>query len=210
MTSIILERSYPGYDNDGLIFDFDDPDISNSNNSNSLEIHIRQSKSDPILLLPSTVCHRQSGLDNQNLQQPLPLSPSWHQQVSHSWDQEFYHSLEDLNRQTNLDTNMLTIEGLRSHFNSCFSCGVSWYEDHVSLDCSECGGYAMQRPCLKCDGQCDSIWRRDLAASHDTHKAQWEGECKLNSNDKQKVLNGLRQNNALDRREHFSKNLNNL
>lgn len=43
-------------------------------------------------------------------------------------------------------------------------CGVSWQEDHVSLDCSECGGYAMQRPCPNCEGKCQSIWRRNLVA----------------------------------------------
>ncbi|CAD6998435.1 unnamed protein product [Ceratitis capitata] len=41
----------------------------------------------------------------------------------------------------------LTIEELRQHMGSCFTCGVSWTDDHVSLDCSECGGYSLERPC---------------------------------------------------------------
>jgi hypothetical protein len=74
---------------------------------------------------------------------------------------------------------MITIEGLRSLYSSCFSCGVSWQEDPVSLDCAECGGYAMQRPCPDCDGKCDSIWERNLSATHDSHKADWDGKCCL-------------------------------
>lgn len=43
-------------------------------------------------------------------------------------------------------------------------CGVSWHEDHVSLDCKECGGYAMSRPCPDCNGRCASKWTRNLPA----------------------------------------------
>lgn len=57
---------------------------------------------------------------------------------------------------------VMTIEELRLQMSSCFTCGVSWAELHVSLDCSECGGYAMERPCPKCDGTCGAIWKRDL------------------------------------------------
>jgi len=71
----------------------------------------------------------------------------------------------------------LTLEGLRTLYNSCLSCGVSWHEDHVSLDCAECGGYAMSRPCPQCDGKCQSLWRRNVNKTHDCHKAIWEGEC---------------------------------
>ena len=27
---------------------------------------------------------------------------------------------------------------------SYFRCGVSWYDNHISLDCPECGGYALE------------------------------------------------------------------
>lgn len=66
---------------------------------------------------------------------------------------------------------------------SCFTCGVNWCQGHVSLDCFECGGYAMQRPCLYCDGHCEGVWKRDLAASHKLQHAQWFGECKHVSSD---------------------------
>ncbi|XP_059472982.1 protein pinocchio [Neocloeon triangulifer] len=79
------------------------------------------------------------------------------------------------------DLAYLSIESLRSHLSSCFTCGVSWVEEHVSLDCPECGGYSMQRPCPSCDGRCESTWTRDLASSHASGKARWEGECSSNN-----------------------------
>ncbi|XP_033226941.1 protein pinocchio isoform X1 [Belonocnema kinseyi] len=74
---------------------------------------------------------------------------------------------------------ILTIEELRTQLNSCFTCGVSWSEEHVSLDCSECGGYSLQRPCPLCDGRCHTAWKRDLTMSHASGKARWIGECGL-------------------------------
>ncbi|KAB0793336.1 hypothetical protein PPYR_01860 [Photinus pyralis] len=93
----------------------------------------------------------------------------------------FSYSLDDITTCCSPQFNsehVLTIEELRLQMSSCFTCGVSWVEDHVSLDCSECGGYAMERPCPKCDGTCGSLWKRDLTKTHSSSKAQWEGECK--------------------------------
>lgn len=64
--------------------------------------------------------------------------------------------------------NVLTIEELRAHMGSCFTCGVSWTDDHVSLDCIECGGYSSQRPCPLCDGQCGQQWKRDFSMVSDS------------------------------------------
>ncbi|XP_050039347.1 protein pinocchio-like [Dermacentor andersoni] len=72
----------------------------------------------------------------------------------------------------------ITLEGLKSDYNCCFTCGVSWSEDQACLDCSECGGYALQRPCPHCNGSCNGMWSRDLDATHKTRRAQWLGECK--------------------------------
>lgn len=74
---------------------------------------------------------------------------------------------------------ILTIEELRAQLNSCLTCGVSWSKEHVSLDCSECGGYSLQRPCPLCDGRCHNSWKRDLTMSHASGKARWIGECGL-------------------------------
>ncbi|KAJ8915125.1 hypothetical protein NQ315_000377 [Exocentrus adspersus] len=72
---------------------------------------------------------------------------------------------------------VMTIEELRNQLNCCFTCGVSWADSHVSLDCSECGGYALDRPCPVCDGACGATWKRDLSMSHASSRAHWTGEC---------------------------------
>ncbi|XP_071450911.1 protein pinocchio [Hetaerina americana] len=75
---------------------------------------------------------------------------------------------------------VLSIEEVRAQLQeSCFSCGVSWREEHVSLDCGECGGYALSRPCPRCSGRCQTEWRRNLTLSHASGKARWEGVCGL-------------------------------
>lgn len=71
----------------------------------------------------------------------------------------------------------LTIEELRLAINSCWLCGCNWQQDHVSLDCQECGGYALTRPCPNCDGRCKEVWKRNINGSHDYHKARWIGQC---------------------------------
>lgn len=74
-------------------------------------------------------------------------------------------SLSDLVGSPSLDLSsdtVLTIEDIRAQMGQCFTCGVSWTDDHVSLDCSECGGYSMERPCPMCDGSCGQVWKRDF------------------------------------------------
>ncbi|XP_049775453.1 protein pinocchio isoform X2 [Schistocerca cancellata] len=115
---------------------------------------------------------------------------SLHPAEMHGHDQ--YHSL--LHRSASIGSSLeelqsyfgaaasepvLSIEELRLQLNSCFTCGVSWQEEHVSLDCRECGGYSLERPCPLCDGRCDSVWKRDLTTSHASGKARWEGSCAL-------------------------------
>ncbi|XP_055637531.1 protein pinocchio isoform X2 [Toxorhynchites rutilus septentrionalis] len=72
---------------------------------------------------------------------------------------------------------VITIEELRAQLGSCFTCGVSWADDQVSLDCSECGGYSLERPCIICDGLCGQDWKRDFTMSHACGKARWQGVC---------------------------------
>lgn len=47
-------------------------------------------------------------------------------------------------------------------FDCFYSCGVNWEQHHVSLDCLECGGYSLERPCPICAGHCHNVWKRDL------------------------------------------------
>lgn len=72
---------------------------------------------------------------------------------------------------------VLTIEDLRAQLGSCFTCGVLWADQQVSLDCSECGGYSLERPCMICDGLCGQLWKRDFTMSHACGKARWQGVC---------------------------------
>lgn len=87
------------------------------------------------------------------------------------------HSLDDVSSWSSSVEQVMTIEQLRHQLSSCFTCGVSWNDRHVSLDCSECGGYAMERPCPECDGHCGAVWKRDLTMSHSSGKARWIGAC---------------------------------
>ena len=73
----------------------------------------------------------------------------------------------------------LTIEELKSTRVSCWLCGCNWQEDHVSLDCPECDGYALTRPCPDCGGKCKQIWTRNISTTHDRHRASWVGKCSI-------------------------------
>ena len=91
-----------------------------------------------------------------------------------------YHASDDSQTDLNYEQpiyDMLTFEYLRSLYRSCYMCGVSWHEDHVTLDCRECGGYSMSRPCPQCDGKCGSLWLRNIRATHEIHSAVWTGVC---------------------------------
>jgi len=78
-------------------------------------------------------------------------------------------------------SNSLTIEQIKLYFSYCLSCGVNWRDGHVSLDCLECGGYALCSPCPQCEGSCGEVWHRDFTLSHSLHEAHWKGICNLSS-----------------------------
>lgn len=90
--------------------------------------------------------------------------------------------------------NVITIEDLRAQMGSCFTCGVSWTDDHVSLDCSECGGYSSERPCPLCDGNCGMIWKRDFNMVSGWH-------CLEIGDDFCRLMSGWRQ---IERSEKYS------
>lgn len=114
-----------------------------------------------------------------------------------------YSSISSLDEPNFYNTEaVLSIEELRLHYNSCFTCGVSWYEDHVSLDCRECGGYSLERPCPMCDGRCQSLWKRDLTMSHASAKAKWSGQCGFRSSNQSE--NTSSENNLCSRVEKLT------
>ncbi|XP_076325859.1 uncharacterized protein LOC143233474 [Tachypleus tridentatus] len=158
-----------------------------------LGFHIPQSNLDPILRSRTkhTLC-KNSDVYTDSFQN-ADIMPSWSQQMM-LWNSDLCHSVDDLLIiQSHCDDRMLTIEGLRCHYSCCFSCGVNWADSHVSLDCFECGGYAMQRPCLVCDGKCKSVWSRNVTASHDSRQAKWEGRCYRSSGKLQDLRKGFKQ-----------------
>ncbi|KAH8412532.1 hypothetical protein KR009_002804 [Drosophila setifemur] len=145
---------------DGIIFDVDDPDFCN----------LAADKLN--FIVPSTAANM-SIASVHGPQIADICSPLSHHNLGLS------ASLPDLvgsPLEISMD-NVLTIEELRQHMGSCFTCGVSWTDDHVSLDCSECGGYSLERPCPLCDGQCGVQWKRDFAMSHACSQARWVGVC---------------------------------
>jgi hypothetical protein len=185
---------------DDVFFDSDDPDFVNPNGNVDFNIGPLRNKMSQLSVSSSRSSigdehfAKRSGLHprsypvlipNRNINTncimrqsevktaSAPASPNCTQWYS----ERGVMTLDDIRNQHHNTQTMLTIEELKSHYNSCFTCGVSWTEDHVSLDCFECGGYSMQRPCPVCDGKCESTFRRDLAMSHAMRKACWEGEC---------------------------------
>ncbi|XP_054156502.1 uncharacterized protein LOC128954913 isoform X2 [Oppia nitens] len=153
-------------------------DFLNANHHNSNEFQIRHSKSDPVIHSSHNNYRfyiERSDIDsNSDLNTEINttlLYPRWFSSSSSLSSMDSTISAEDFIHE------MVTIEGLRTVYNSCFECGVSWHQNHVTLDCSECGGYAMSRPCPECDGKCDSQWQRNLRATHELRKAQWVGQC---------------------------------
>ncbi|XP_019876347.1 protein pinocchio isoform X2 [Aethina tumida] len=159
-----------------ILFDDDDPDFDHTTPIHNVPILFRNEKN--VLIGEARIT-----LSTSNVSSAMSLASVHPVELhsSHSSLHTLSHSLDDI---TNLSwspqihsDHVLTIEELRLQMSSCFTCGVSWTDKHVSLDCSECGGYAVERPCLACDGSCGSMWKRDYNQSHASGKAHWIGDC---------------------------------
>lgn len=59
----------------------------------------------------------------------------------------------------------------------CASCGADWALGQFTAGCQVCGNHALERPCLKCGGQCGATWRRAVSDSNDSGEAHWIGQC---------------------------------
>ncbi|XP_014665703.1 PREDICTED: uncharacterized protein LOC106807770 [Priapulus caudatus] len=71
---------------------------------------------------------------------------------------------------------------------TCKTCNVCWSLEHISLECAECGGFAIQRPCPICSGRCGQLWTRDIDMSHAMRTAHWQGDCGLPKEQQQVYL----------------------
>lgn len=61
----------------------------------------------------------------------------------------------------------------------CCTCGADWKAGAFGPDCPECGGGALERPCMRCGGRCGAVWRRAVMDSQDEGLAHWVGSCRL-------------------------------
>ena len=63
---------------------------------------------------------------------------------------------------------------------ACLTCGAVWSEGRFTEGCEECGGGAMERPCLFCGGLCGNRALRAVSDSNDSHVSHWAmGRCRL-------------------------------
>ena len=61
----------------------------------------------------------------------------------------------------------------------CTLCGADWRQGAFTADCVECGGGAMERPCLVCNGACGATSLRCVHDSQDEQVGVWTFNCKL-------------------------------
>ena len=69
----------------------------------------------------------------------------------------------------------------------CTSCGADWTEGHWTAGCEECGGGALDRPCLLCGGRCGNTWRRAVLDSNDSRCGHWAGACGLPEEEQERL-----------------------
>ncbi len=67
----------------------------------------------------------------------------------------------------------------------CKDCGANWSQGEFSKECIQCGGGALQRNCILCNGKCKSTYSRAVIDSWDTGEAHWVGNCRLPADEKQ-------------------------
>jgi len=42
----------------------------------------------------------------------------------------------------------------------CITCGANWTKGNYTPECNECGGGALKRSCIVCDGTCGNTWKK--------------------------------------------------
>lgn len=84
----------------------------------------------------------------------------------------------------------------------CLSCGVNWTKGNYTDGCNECGGGALKRSCIVCDGKCGNIWEKIPLDSNDSSEAHWRGFCGLSPKEKIDIVQRKfeKQNEALHRK----------
>jgi hypothetical protein len=62
---------------------------------------------------------------------------------------------------------------------ACTTCGTVWSAGKFTPESKECGGGAMEAPCLVCGGRCGAVWLRAVSDSQSEHLGHWAGRCRL-------------------------------
>jgi len=70
----------------------------------------------------------------------------------------------------------------------CQSCGANWTKGNHTPECKECGGGALTKPCIICEGKCGSTWKKMPLDSNDSRLAHWGGSCGLPKAEKFKLI----------------------
>ena len=70
----------------------------------------------------------------------------------------------------------------------CTACGADWGQGAFTPGCEQCGGSAMQAPCLICGGRCGALWERSVDDSQDANLAHWHGNCRLPKEERDREL----------------------
>lgn len=81
---------------------------------------------------------------------------------------------------------------------SCVSCGANWSEGKFSPGCPECGGGALDAPCLICGGRCGSRWQRAVQDSNDSRLAHFHGQCGLPQAEQRAILQRVPRSRRLE------------
>jgi hypothetical protein len=64
-----------------------------------------------------------------------------------------------------------------AHF--CNNCESNWTAGEFDPGCAACGGGALERGCVICNGKCGQNWKKAIQDSNDSGEAHWVGKCDL-------------------------------
>ena len=70
----------------------------------------------------------------------------------------------------------------------CNSCDADWSDGGFTDGCTECGGGAMTRNCILCNGKCGAEYSRAVIDSWDSGEAHWIGSCRLPEDEKRQLI----------------------
>ena len=70
----------------------------------------------------------------------------------------------------------------------CLTCGANWTQGNHTSGCNECGGGALKRSCIVCDGRCGNTWQKMPLDSNDSGEGHWMGFCGLSQEENLEIV----------------------